>query len=158
MERPAMLTGTQRITAMFIALVVASPAIGNDQLGKLDWHHTFTGEPLDVQPTADEEQSDIQRRFLITAENGYLGDVEAIEAGAALYLEKCAICHGLEGRGRMGPGLVDDTYVYDKNRTDKGMFETIWGGAAAAMTPFRAVLSQDQILRVMAYVRSLSPK
>ncbi len=148
----------QQILGATILAFFTAPAAEGGTPAILEWHHTFTGDMLDVQPAAEEEQSETAKRFLATAENGYRGDAAAVEDGAALYLEKCAICHGLEGRGRMGPSLIDDTYVYDKNRTDKGMFETIWGGAAAAMTPFRGVLSQDQILRVMAYLRSLPGK
>jgi len=146
------------VLALFGASAAGGGAPDAREPGALEWHHTFTGELLDVQPTADETQSGIQRSFLASGVNGYLGDAAAIETGAQLYLEKCAICHGLEGRGRMAPSLADDVWVYDKNRTDKGMFETVWGGAAGVMTPFRGVLSQDEILRVIAYVRSLEQK
>lgn len=146
----------QQILGSAVLALFGAPTAGGGTSVALEWHHSFTGEVLDVQPTADEAQSDIQRSFLATGVNGYLGDAAAIEAGAQLYLEKCAICHGLEGRGRMAPSLADDVWVYDKNRTDKGMFETVWGGAAGVMTPFRGVLSQDEILRVIAYVRSLA--
>ena len=40
--------------------------------------------------------------------------------------------------------------------TDVGMFEVVYGGASGAMQSFaRRGLTQDQMLRIMAYVRSL---
>jgi cytochrome c-L len=39
--------------------------------------------------------------------------------------------------------------------TDKGMFEIVYGGATGAMQPMGKRLTQDQILRIIAYVRSL---
>jgi hypothetical protein len=48
-------------------------------------------------------------------------------------------------------GSIDRT----RFTTDKGMFEIIYGGATGAMQGFGNRLTQDQILQVMAYVRSL---
>lgn len=150
-----MITYNRSLISALLMILSATPSPAGSAL---EWQHTFTGATLDVQPVEGEEKTEVQQTFLTTGQNRYLSDLDAIEDGAGLFLEKCAICHGLEARGRMGPSLVDDIWVYEKNRADKGMFETIWGGAAAAMTPFRGVLTQDQILRVMAYVRSLPHK
>ena len=56
----------------------------------------------------------------------------------------------------MGPSLVDDVYNYKRSHLDLGLFEIIYGGAAGAMQPFDERLSGDEILKVIAYVRSLA--
>ena len=60
-----------------------------------------------------------------------------------------------DGSGRIGPSFIGETHHYPRFTTDKGMFEIVYGGATGAMQGFGNRLTQDQILRVMAYVRSL---
>jgi cytochrome c-L len=55
----------------------------------------------------------------------------------------------------MGPSLIGDKHNYPRMGTDVGMFEIVFAGAGGAMQPFNKRMSQDDILRVMAYVRSL---
>lgn len=64
-------------------------------------------------------------------------------------------CHLPDGSGRIGPSLIGDTHHYPRFTTDKGIFEIVYGGATGAMQPFGKRLTQDQILKVIAYVRSL---
>jgi cytochrome c-L len=59
------------------------------------------------------------------------------------------------GSGRIGRSFIGDTHHYPRFKTDKGMLEIVYGGATGAMQAFGNRLTQDQILRVMAYVRSL---
>lgn len=55
----------------------------------------------------------------------------------------------------MGLNLVDDKVAYPRVTTDVGMFEVTYGGASGAMRGFKGRLTQDDILKVIAYVRSL---
>ena len=59
---------------------------------------------------------------LLTASPAIAADVPA---GAA----SCSGCHGHVAEGNVGPGLNDNYWTYPKNKTDKGLFETIFGGA-----------------------------
>ena len=60
------------------------------------------------------------------------------------------------GRWRR-PSLVGDDYTYARVATDVGMFEVIYSGASGEMQAFsKRGLTQDQILRIIAYVRSLT--
>jgi cytochrome c-L len=58
----------------------------------------------------------------------------------------------------MGASLVGDKHIYPRITTDIGWFEVVFGGASGAMQPFGLRMTQDQILRVMAYVRTLMKK
>ena len=57
--------------------------------------------------------------------------------------------------GKLGPGLNDSYWTYPKNETDKGLFETIYGGAQGMMGPQYGHLNLDEMLKVMAWTRHL---
>jgi mono/diheme cytochrome c family protein len=58
------------------------------------------------------------------------------------------------GSGRIGPSLIGDSYAYERVVTDVGMLEVVFGGGGA-MQAFGKRISQDDILRIIAYLRSL---
>lgn len=68
---------------------------------------------------------------------------------------------GGKAEGAVGPSLQGPNFRYAKDATNKGMFETIWhgtdGGMGAKgyglMAPDDG-LSPDDVLKVIAYVRS----
>jgi cytochrome c-L len=112
-------------------------------------------EPLEVKTLPGEQITEAVRKFYNTGEDPYKGDSEALSKGEDLYQTYCQACHLPDGSGRIGPSLIGDTHHYPRFTTDKGMFEIIYGGATGAMQPFGKRLTQDQILQVMAYVRTL---
>ena len=57
-----------------------------------------------------------------------------------------------------GPSLVDDTYRYERIATDRGLFEVIYGAARRRVQPMGRRFTQDQILRIIAYVGTLPKK
>ena len=96
--------------------------------------------------------------FHATGENPYAGDEQAIADGAALYKRWCQACHLPDGTGRIGPNLVDEQWKYERTGTDVGQFEIIYAGGAGAMQPFRARISQDEMLKVITYVDALGTR
>jgi cytochrome c-L len=120
---------------------------------------TFTSviddSPLVIKPLPQEVITEAVKKFYATGEDPYKGDATALAAGKALYAQWCEACHMPDGSGRIGPSFIGDTHHYPRFTTDKGMFEIIYGGATGAMQPFGDRLTQDQILHVMAYIRSL---
>jgi cytochrome c-L len=111
--------------------------------------------PLEVKTLPGEQITEAVHNFYDTGEDPYKEDSEALSKGKHLYQTYCQACHLPDGSGRIGPSLVGDTHHYPRFTTDKGMFEIIYGGATGAMQPFGKRLTQDQILLVMAYVRTL---
>jgi cytochrome c-L len=110
---------------------------------------------LEIKTLPDEQITEAVQKFYDTGENPYKGDSVALTKGKDLYQTYCQACHLPDGSGRIGPSLVGDTHHYPRFTTDKGIFEIIYGGATGAMQPFGKRLTQDQILQVMAYVRTL---
>jgi cytochrome c-L len=111
--------------------------------------------PLEVKLLPGEQITDAVQKFYDTGENPYKGDAQALADGKSIYEMICQACHMPDGSGRIGPSLIGGTHHYPRFTTDKGMFEIIYGGGTGAMQPFGKRLTQDKILRVMAYVRSL---
>lgn len=141
-------------TLVFAAALLASSLVPS--LAAIEFKNVFTDEPLDLKPLPNEEFTEAVKQFQETGENPYDGNAEAIAAGKELYNTNCQVCHGAQGEGKMGPSLIDDKYAYERVATDVGMFEAIFGGAAGAMRSFHERgMTQDDMLKVIAYVHSL---
>ncbi len=102
-----------------------------------DFRNTITGEDLRVPETSAPEGRDTPavKKFLATGINIYVEKKECLPKGEEIYLTSCSGCHGHVGEGKVGPGLNDAYWTYPKNKTDKGLFETIYGGAQGMMGP-----------------------
>jgi cytochrome c(L) len=116
--------------------------------------HVLRNQPL-PQYKPDEEITPAVDEFHCSGKNAYDGDEQAQAEGKTLF-RLCATCHGTNAEGRIGPSLVDETVKYERVATDHGEFEVIYGGAAGAMQPMGRRFTQDEILKIMTYVESLS--
>ena len=121
------------------------------------------------------------KEFLKTCINPYtkiyMSDAEAAKKGKREYnYNNCTGCHGGKLEGVMAPslskntaggqGAYDQKWVYAKNATDKGMFETIAAGTPGTSGGAMFVwhnqlpdktgdgLSTDQILKAVAFIRT----
>ncbi len=122
------------------------------------FRNALTNNPvkLDLYPNETVTAKAIQ--FQKTGKNPYSGDKDAVAAGRVLYDQWCAACHLADGTGRIGSNLVDAQVTYPRVATDVGMFEVIHSGASGAMQAFGNRLTQDEILRMMAFIESLKKK
>lgn len=120
------------------------------------FRHALDNSPLEVKPRPNEVETEAVKAFKDTGKNPYLGDEQALAEGRKLYQANCQACHQANGSGGMGPSLIGDKWLYERAATDVGMFEIVYGGASGAMQSFaRRGMTQDQMLKVIAYVRSL---
>ena len=144
---------------------------------------TKDGSPLAIKPTAEDTPE--AKVFLATCVNPYTkifaADPAEAKKGKKIYdFNGCTGCHGGGLQGVMAPALSKDSrlngvgqygawnaaWVYVKNATDKGMFETIAGGTPGISggtmytwhkqlpDHFGDGLSTDEILKAIAYIRS----
>jgi cytochrome c-L len=143
------------VAALALLALAAGPV---SRLGAaIEFRHIAFGTPLDVTPKPGEAVTEAVRQFHETGENPYAGDAAALADGKRLYETWCQSCHLPDGTGRIGPSLVGPQHIYPRTATDVGLFEAVFGGALGAMQPFRDRMTQDEILRLVAYVRSLRP-
>jgi cytochrome c-L len=148
-RRPRCGTGPLPVIALLAAL--ALPA-----LAAIEFRHALDDSPLNLTPIEGEEITDAVKSFRETGQEPYVGNSEAIAAGKALYDEHCQACHMPDGSGGMGPSLIDDVVLSERAGTDVGKFEIIHSGAAGAMKAFsKRGITQDQILKLIAYIHTL---
>lgn len=139
---------------------------------------TKDNSPLAIKVVATDTPE--AKEFLSTCVNPYtkkyLADAEAAKAGRkVMTYNGCTGCHGGNLGGLMAPSLVknggtgafDTKWVYEKNSTDKGMFETIAGGTPGTSGGTMFVwhnqlpgktgegLPTDDILKAVAYIRTV---
>ncbi|RFC63517.1 cytochrome c(L), periplasmic [Fulvimarina endophytica] len=140
-----------------VALIVSAVIVPTvSAVGAIQFYHTVEGTPLDLSYAPDEgKDTEAVKHFLDTGENIYTGDEAIFPEGESLYLTACSGCHGHYAEGKLGPGLNDDYWTYTKNETDKGLFETIYGGASGMMGPQYSNLNLDEMLKVVAWIRHL---
>lgn len=136
----------------FSALIAGSHVVQAQEV----FQNTITGETLDVDGTAPKEGRDTPavKKFLETGVDPYVEVPGCLPKGEEVYLESCSGCHGHIGEGKVGPGLNDSYWTYPKNATDKGIFETIFGGAAGMMGPHND-LGLDDTLKLIAWIRHI---
>jgi len=103
----------------------------------------------------DLDKADAESAASDPDKNPYTGDPDAIAEGKKLWRKTgCYSCHGGTAEGGVGPSLIDDEWVYKP--TDKTLFKTIsQGRPGTVMVAWSKELSDDQIWKLIAYIRSL---
>jgi cytochrome c-L len=135
--------------------LVASGFVPGSLAAAVAFRHIAFGTALDTTPRPGEAVTEAVTRFHETGQNPYVGDAAAVADGKRLYEAWCQSCHMPDGSGRIGPSLVGSQHIYERAATDVGLFEAVFGGALGAMQSFRDRMTQDEILRLNAYVRRL---
>jgi len=132
-------------------LFVLSPSA----VAEVEFRYVMDNSPLDVTPKPGETLTEAVTEFRRTGQNPYNGKPDAVADGKKIYTAFCQSCHLPDGSGRMGASLIGEKHVYERVAKDVGLFEVVFGGASGAMQPFSKRMTQDEILQVMAYVRTL---
>jgi putative heme-binding domain-containing protein len=81
------------------------------------------------------------------------GNPEAIRAGMGLYRVRCADCHGMDARGIRAPDL---SQIWASGRTDDSLFRTLRTGVPGSEMPAVIRASDDDVWRILAYLRTLA--
>lgn len=86
--------------------------------------------------------------------NPYAVNVAAMQEGRTLFVRmNCVGCHGGRAGGGMGPSLRDVDWIYGSS--DAQIFSSIVEGRAHGMPSWGPLLSDDQVWKLVAYVKSL---
>lgn len=89
-----------------------------------------------------------------TVEGPYDDNAYSTSEGQQLFQQmNCSGCHA-NGGGGMGPALMDDEWIYG-SRPDQ-IFASIAEGRPNGMPTWKSRLNNQQIWRLVAYIRSLS--
>lgn len=142
---------------IFSSVVISAAILGSAAAWAMeDFRHTITGEDLKVLENSPAEGRDTEaaKHFLETGLNLYTEVKGCLPQGEEAYATACSGCHGHVAEGKVGPGLNDAYWTYPKNKTDKGLFETMYGGAQGMMGP-HSDLTIDETLKLIAWIRHL---
>lgn len=83
-----------------------------------------------------------------------LTETAGIDAGKAIFQEKCTACHGIEGGGGVGPNLTDKYWLH--GGSIKNLFKVIkYGVPEKGMISWEKQLSPTDIQKVASFVLSL---
>ena len=97
------------------------------------------------------------KKEMITADNvTLLTDADQIAAGAAIFQNSCAVCHGKLGEGvvNMGQNLTDEYWIHGGGIKD--IFKTISNGVPGKqMIPWKTTYNPSEIQEVSSFILSL---
>ena len=103
-------------------------------------------------------EEDIKRvAGYVRALSGRTGATDYTESGKNQYAQLCAACHGAEGKGNQAlgaPNLTDSAWLYGGSFAT--VVETLTHGRAGKMPAHEAILGEDKIHVLAAYVYGLS--
>ncbi|NIP37616.1 MAG: nitrogen fixation protein FixP [Candidatus Dadabacteria bacterium] len=82
-------------------------------------------------------------------------DEEALSAGKAEYIVKCAACHGAEGQGLIGPNITDDYWIHGDGSIAAILKVANEGVLDKGMPPWKGVIADDLLEKVSVYIYSI---
>lgn len=141
------------ITIVFsIVYLLLFPGMGNFA-GFLGW--TQVGQYDAEVASANAAQDSVFARFRDMDGTALVADQEALEIGGRLFANNCAMCHGSDGRGAKGfPNLANDDWLW--GGSFEKVLESITKGRMGVMPPQGAMLGEDGVREIVAYVQQLS--
>lgn len=141
----------QILAGALVTMTLASTAAQ----AEITLRHAINGEQLDMSFAKKGGDTEAFKEFMQTGKNPYNGNEEVVAKGKSLYMTGCSGCHGHEAEGKLGPGLADDYWTYPRGLTDQGLFEILFGGANGMMGPQYVNFNTDEMLQIMAFLRSI---
>ncbi len=121
------------------------------------WYHClvmrrlFLGAFLALLPPAWAQEGP-PSRYVGGSDHPAIGDPEAIAAGAKLWAQSCAGCHGPDGSGGRGPNLVRRPLWHPLS--DDRIFTVIRNGLPGTDMP-PTTLSDEETWRLVAFLHAL---
>ena len=142
------------LTVVFSGIyLVLYPGLGNFQ-GVLGW--TQTGQYEEEVARIDERQQEFFARFDNLEIVELARNSDAMAAAGNIFGNRCAQCHGSDGRGAPGfPNLTDDAWLWGGDET--AILASIQNGRSGMMPPMGDALGGERaVAQMVEYVRSLA--
>ncbi len=141
------------LTIVFgVGYLILYPGLGNLP-GVLGW--SSAGAYASERKEFDDKLKPLYAKYLAMDIKSVAADPQARAMGERLFLNNCAQCHGSDAGGSKGfPNLRDNDWLYGGE--PEQIKASITNGRNGIMPPFGAVLGEEGVKNVAAYVRSLS--
>jgi len=120
------------------------------------WYALLSGWSQRGEYEAEIASAEVRREATAAAlptANPYHDDAGAVADGKQVFAQICVACHLADGRGLIGPSLVDPYWKY--GHSDAELYQTVSGGRPGGMPPWGAQLGTEKIWKVLAYVETL---
>ena len=135
-----------------IGYLVVYPGMGNFA-GTFGW--TSAGQHQEEVVAAKEQYGPLFAKYAKMDVEELVKDEKAVTMGQRIFANTCFACHGSDARGTLGyPNLTDKDWLYGSTPTD--IKQSITHGRTGIMPPQGAMLKDDALQNVVAYVLSLS--
>jgi len=135
-----------------IAYLVVYPGLGN-YAGTSGW--TSAGQHQEQIEAANKQFGPLFAKYAKVDIEQLSKDDKAVAMGQRIFANTCFACHGSDARGAPGyPNLADGDWLYGSTPDD--IKHTITNGRNGVMPPQGAMLGEEGLKNVVAYVMSLS--
>ncbi len=142
------------LTVVFsVIYLLLYPGLGNFQ-GLLGWSQT--GQYEEEVARVQERQQQFFARFDDMTLSELARDGDAMAAAGNIFGNRCAQCHGSDGRGAYSfPNLADGAWLWGGD--EDAILASIKNGRSGMMPPMGDALGGDrQVAQMVEYVRSLA--
>lgn len=85
---------------------------------------------------------------------GYMKNENALLNGAQIFSDKCAMCHGVNLEGKIGPNLTDNFWIFGGGKRADLVKSIKEGSPAKGMPAWQPLLKPDEIKNVAGFVFS----
>jgi len=108
-----------------------------------------------IEATYAEAAKEAEIAALALDASALLSDPMKLAKGKTRYVETCAVCHGQNGEGTIGPNLTDDYWIHSKGDI-AGILKSIRDGfPEKGMPPWGKIIPMDEHAPTAAYVISI---
>jgi cytochrome c oxidase cbb3-type subunit III len=142
------------LTVVFsVVYLLLYPGMGNFK-GVLGWSQT--GQYDEEVARVDERQQEFFARFDGMEIAELAGNSDAMAAAGNIFGNRCAQCHGSDGRGAPGfPNLTDGAWLWGGDET--AILASIQNGRSGMMPPMGDALGGERaVAQMVEYVRGLA--
>lgn len=127
----------------------------------LNYHVLGTGDLQIAEYQKEVEQANLdvaaylKESALSVDENtvSVLSEPSDLAAGMEIFKTYCAVCHGQNGEGMVGPNMTDDYWIYGPDIKD--IFKTVKYGAKNGMKSWKDELNPLEMQQVSSYLKTL---
>lgn len=131
--------------------------------GFIYWlHYEIGGGPTlqdEYNVAMQELENKIQKATVASVDTeesltNYMKAEKALLDGSKIYTEKCAMCHGVNLEGKIGPNLTDNYWITGSGTRLDVVHVITKGSPAKGMPPWEGLLKPVEIKSVAAFVYS----
>lgn len=117
---------------------------------KVEDHKALEMALAEIEEKKIESAPTLSEEFLLSL----AGDEAVVAKGKETFASKCVACHADKGQGLIGPNLTDNFWIHGSELLQIRQV-IVKGVPEKGMIPWEAMLTNDQINEVVAFIHSI---